>query len=159
MSMLKIENLRIRYGPVEATRGISLEVGPGEVVGLLGPNGAGKTSTLRAISGLCAFEGLIQVAGKATTHVAPDALARRGNVHVPQGRGVLSNLTVHENLLLGLNALGSRRSLFSVDDVYSMFPVLVKMRNRFGSHLSGGERANGCCGSSFGGCAGTTSTR
>jgi branched-chain amino acid transport system ATP-binding protein len=138
--MLHVEALAVRYGTTEAVRGIAIDVGAGEAVALLGPNGAGKTSTLRAISKLIASEGSVTFDGRDLRGVAPEEVARRGLLHVPEGRHVFPDLTVHENLQLGATARRGRSDGYSFDDVYDLFPMLVRLRTRLGYALSGGEQ-------------------
>src|ERR1041385_5434430 len=99
--LLALEGVEARYGPVKALHGISLNVGEGEMVAVLGANGAGKTTTLRAISGTVRRSGTIRLAGKSISGRSPEAVARLGIAHVPEGRGTLSELSVGENLRLG----------------------------------------------------------
>jgi branched-chain amino acid transport system ATP-binding protein len=139
-SMLEVSQLRVSYGPVEAVRGVDLEVPSGSAVGLLGPNAAGKTSTLRAISRLVPYQGTIRFDGEPVGRVRPDELVRRGLLHVPEGRRIFPNLSVHENLLVGTTARHGRPPTFSVDDVYDLFPALTALRGRAGWALSGGEQ-------------------
>jgi len=138
--VLRVDDLHVRYGTTHAVRGISLELGAGEAVALLGANGAGKTSTLRALSRLVAGEGRIELEGEDLTRLAPEAVARRGLIHVPEGRHVFATLTVHENILMGLTARGDRSDGFSVDGVYELFAPLRDLRGRLGYALSGGEQ-------------------
>jgi len=138
--MLHVEALAVRYGTTEAVRGINLDVAAGEAVALLGPNGAGKTSTLRAISKLVASEGTITFDGRDLRGAAPEEVARRGLLHVPEGRHVFPDLSVHENLQLGTTARRGRSDGYSFDDVYDLFPMLVRLRTRLGYMLSGGEQ-------------------
>jgi branched-chain amino acid transport system ATP-binding protein len=138
--MLAIRGLTVSYGAIEAVRGIDLDVNPGEVVALLGPNGAGKTSTLRAATALASYGGSITYEGDEVSAVGTEALARRGLVHVPEGRRVFPTLTVHENLQVGTTARAGRTGGHSVDDVYDLFPPLVPLRDRSGWALSGGEQ-------------------
>src|ERR1700749_3251586 len=100
--MLSVENLTTRYGPVCAVDGVSLEAPTGTVTAVLGANGAGKTSLLRTITGLVAPQsGRVPVDGTDVTRMAVEEIVRRGVAHVPEGRGVISELTVEENLRLG----------------------------------------------------------
>ncbi|GAA1261909.1 ABC transporter ATP-binding protein [Sphaerisporangium rubeum] len=138
--MLELKDLRVAYGHTQAVDGIGLTVGPGEAVALLGANGAGKTSTLRAISRLLPSDGELTFDGADVSRLAPEELARRGLVHVPEGRRVFASLTVHDNLLVGRTAQARRDALFSPDDVYDLFPALVPLRKRHGWALSGGEQ-------------------
>ena len=138
--MLRVSDLHVRYGTTEAVRGISFEVGDGEAVALLGPNGAGKTSTLRAVSRLTACTGTVTFDGEDVTRVGSEELARRGLIHVPEGRHVFPDLTVHENLQLGTTARNGRSTEWGYDEVYDLFPALVPLRDRLGFALSGGEQ-------------------
>jgi branched-chain amino acid transport system ATP-binding protein len=140
--MLRIEGLHVRYGTTHAVRGIDLSVAEGEAVALLGPNGAGKTSTLRAISRLAAGAsvGSVLFEGRDLAKVAPEDVARQGLIHVPEGRHVFPDLTVHENLQIGTTARRGRSGGFGFDDVYDLFPALVPLRDRLGFALSGGEQ-------------------
>jgi branched-chain amino acid transport system ATP-binding protein len=137
--MLEIRDLTVRYGAVEAVRGLSIDVDQGEFFALLGPNGAGKTSTLRAITGLERFGGTISFEGTAVNKLGPEGCAKRGLIHVPEGRHVFPTLTVHENLQVGATAARGRDG-YSFDDVYDLFPALVPLRDRNGWALSGGEQ-------------------
>src|ERR1035437_6166458 len=138
--MLEIRNLKVSYGPVTAVRGIDFSIGSHETVALLGANGAGKTSTLRAISQLIRYSGSIIFEGDDLRGCAPDRVARLGIVHVPEGRHVFADLSVHENLRIGMSGRGGRQPTFAIDDVYDLFPALVRLRNRLGYALSGGEQ-------------------
>ncbi|HQV58079.1 MAG TPA: ATP-binding cassette domain-containing protein, partial [Ilumatobacteraceae bacterium] len=137
--MLEIQGLRVTYGSTVAVNGIDLTIDDGEAIALLGPNGAGKTSTLHAISRITPSKGRIVFDGSDVSHTAPQSLARRGLIHVPEGRRVFPNLTVNENLQVGQTARGGR-SGHSIDDVYDLFPPLQALRKRAGWALSGGEQ-------------------
>src|SRR5919205_3520627 len=100
MALLELTDVHARYGQVRALHGVTLTVDDGEIVALLGANGAGKTTTLRAISGMVARDGDVVFDGHALPR-APEAAARRGITHVPEGRGILAELTVWENLQMG----------------------------------------------------------
>lgn len=138
--MLEIVGLRVTYGSSEAVAGIDLEVGRNSAVALLGPNGAGKTSTLRAISRLISCKGVVRFEGEDLAGCSPDEVARRGLIHVPEGRHVFPSLSVEENLRMGQVAAGKRRGGFSLDDLYALFPPLLPLRQRDGYALSGGEQ-------------------
>jgi branched-chain amino acid transport system ATP-binding protein len=127
--MLQVERLDIRYGPTHAVRGIDLEVGANEAVALLGPNGAGKSSTLRAISGIAPYSGTVTFDGVDLASMAPNQRALAGVIHVPEGRRVFADLTVHENLMIGRTAANGRTA-FSDDDVYDLFPALQRLREQ-----------------------------
>ena len=137
--MLTINDLGVRYGAVEAVRGLTVEVGEGDVVALLGPNGAGKTSTLRAATGLVRYTGSITFEGTEVSRLGPEGCAKRGLIHVPEGRHVFPTLSVHENLQVGATAARGRPG-YSFDDVYDLFPALGQLRDRNGWALSGGEQ-------------------
>lgn len=138
--MLTVESVLTTYGAVRALDGVSLEAAPASITAVLGANGAGKTTLLRTISGvLHPRRGRILVAGEDVTGLAAEKLVRRGVAHVPEGRGVITELTVEENLRLG--ALWRRdRAPGDLDEVYAIFPQLRARRRSSASALSGGER-------------------
>ncbi len=138
MSVLELHNVEARYGPVQALHGVSLNVGDGELVAVLGANGAGKTTTLRAISGTVRRSGDVVFAGRKLPR-RPDATARAGIAHVPEGRGTFSELSVWENLRLGAYA---RRANVKQEAqrVYKFFPRLEDRRDQQAGTLSGGEQ-------------------
>ena len=138
--MLEVRDLEVSYGPAQALAGVDVDVGANEVVGLLGPNGAGKTSLLRAVSGLVPYTGSVRFDGDDCRVLGVEGAARRGLVHVPEGRRVFPTLTVHENLQVGTTARAGRGVEFSLDDVYDLFPTLTPLRRRAGWTLSGGEQ-------------------
>lgn len=138
--MLQINELEIRYGATHAVRAVDISVSGSEVVCLLGPNGAGKTSILRAISGLVPFTGHVMFDDEAVDAVGTVELARRGLIHVPEGRHVFPTLSVHENLRIGEVSASGRSADFTLDDVYTLFPALERMKSRQGYALSGGEQ-------------------
>jgi branched-chain amino acid transport system ATP-binding protein len=139
---LSVIELDVAYGAVPAVRGLSLRVAPGEIVGLIGPNGAGKSTTLHAIVGLVpARAGDVLLGGRSLRRKSPEAIARAGVALVPEGRRLFAELTVEENLRLGLAA---RRENGSVRDalaeVFALFPVLEEFRRRHAGALSGGQQ-------------------
>ncbi len=142
--MLKIDNLSVRYGHVEALRDISLEVKEHEIVTLIGSNGAGKTTTLMAISSLAAKDGgRIEFAGTDITNLSPEKVVNLGLAHVPEGRRIFPSLTVYENLLMG--TLGNKKLTKAqitelVDTQFALFPRLSERRSQVGGSLSGGEQ-------------------
>lgn len=141
--LLTIENLHIRYGALEALKGVSLFLDQGEIVTVLGANGAGKSTLLRAVSCLLpASEGGIHYLGLPLQRVAPYDVVQRGISHAPEGRKVFSTLTVHENLTLG--AFTRRRKKPEVAEarerVFGLFPVLKDRRQQLAGTLSGGEQ-------------------
>jgi branched-chain amino acid transport system ATP-binding protein len=141
--MLQVEGLDVRYGTTHAVRAVDLSVEAGEAVAVLGPNGAGKTSTLRAISGLVPHGGTVRFDGEDVSRLPAEEIARRGLIHVPEGRHVFPDLTVEENLSIGATARGRRGAAaagFTIDDVHDLFPALAALRKRLGFALSGGEQ-------------------
>ena len=138
-SLLELQDVEARYGPVQALHGISLTVGEGEVVAVLGSNGAGKTTTLRAISGLVRMSGEVRFAGERITRAAPERVARIGIAHVPEGRGIFQELSVRENLRLGAYL---RRDGFDegFERARAYFPWLERRRDQQAGTLSGGEQ-------------------
>jgi branched-chain amino acid transport system ATP-binding protein len=136
MALLELEDVHARYGEIRALHGVSLSVDEGQIVSVLGPNGAGKTTTLRAISGTVRTTGEIVFDGKRIGR-APDATARLGVAHVPEGRGTFAELTVWENLRLGAYTAGRAPDF---DRALSYFPWLAERRNQAAGTLSGGEQ-------------------
>jgi branched-chain amino acid transport system ATP-binding protein len=136
-TLLELRDVTARYGPVQALHGITLTVDEGEVVALLGANGAGKTTTLRAVSGTVRTVGGIAFAGRDVTKRTPDGMARNGISHVPEGRGILGELTVWENLRMGAYV---RRRGGDFKRVFDLFPVLERRRDQQAGTLSGGEQ-------------------
>jgi branched-chain amino acid transport system ATP-binding protein len=140
MPLLELTDVHARYGEVRAVHGVSLAVCEGEVVALLGANGAGKTTTLRAISGTVAREGAVVFDGKPLPRKA-EASARRGITHVPEGRGILGELTVWENLRMGAYLRRDRRAVErDLDEVMAELPWLRTRRDQQAGTLSGGEQ-------------------
>jgi branched-chain amino acid transport system ATP-binding protein len=142
MTTLAIRDLEVAYGGVTAVRGVSLDVQAGEIVGLIGPNGAGKSTTLHAVMGLVsARAGEIRVGDESLRGRTPEAIARRGVALVPEGRRLFAELTVDENLRLGLAA---RTDSAGVDEdlaeIYELFPVCDEFRDRHSGALSGGQQ-------------------
>jgi len=135
-ALLELEDLRVRYGAVEAVHGVSFAVNAGEATALIGPNGAGKSSTLAAISGLVPASGRIRFDGRDIAGAPPHAIVRAGVVQVPEGREILARMTVEENLLMGLR--GRDRS--ELGSAYERFPILRERRALLAGTLSGGEQ-------------------
>lgn len=142
MSLLEVKALEVAYGGVPAVSGLSLTVGPGEIVGLIGPNGAGKSTTLHAIMGLVAARGGdVLLDGRPLRGRPPETIARSGIALVPEGRRLFAELTVEENLRLGLAGRPSREG--SEEDlaaVAELFPIVDEFRNRHAGALSGGQQ-------------------
>jgi branched-chain amino acid transport system ATP-binding protein len=142
MTTLALQELDVRHGGVHAVRGLSLTVGPGEIVGLIGANGAGKSSTLHAIMGIAPWSGGdIRLGEHSLRGRRPEDIARSGIALVPEGRRIFAELTVEENLRLGLAA---RRTRVGTDKllrrVYSLFPIVEEFRRRHAGALSGGQQ-------------------
>lgn len=139
--LLELENVHARYGETDVLHGISLSVDQGAIVALMGANGAGKTTTFRAITGAISTSGTVRFDGKALKNNSPEASARLGIAHVPEGRGTLSALTVRENLALGAyTKKDSKRTRAAYDRVVSYFPRLAERTNQAAGTLSGGEQ-------------------
>jgi branched-chain amino acid transport system ATP-binding protein len=137
--MLAVEDLTTDYGPVRAVNGVSLQAREGTVTAVLGANGAGKTSLLRTITGLApARSGRVELDGEDITGMAVETIVRRGVAHVPEGRGVISELTVEENLRLG--GLWRGKAAAPAREIYDLFPRLAERQRQPASRLSGGER-------------------
>ncbi len=139
---LVVSDLEVRYGSVAAVRGVSFEVKPGEILGLIGPNGAGKSSTLHAIMGLVRVTGGdVRLGELSLRGRSPEVVARNGVALVPEGRRIFGELTVDENLRLGLSA---RRSMDGADEdverALELFPVVRQFRSRHAGALSGGQQ-------------------
>jgi branched-chain amino acid transport system ATP-binding protein len=140
MPLLELTDVHARYGQVAAVHGISLTVDDGEIVSLLGANGAGKTTTLRAISGMVATDGTLVFDGRPLPRKA-EGTARRGITHVPEGRGILGELTVSENLKMGAYLRRDRKEVArDLDEVESELPWLRDRRDQQAGTLSGGEQ-------------------
>src|SRR5712691_360219 len=139
---LAVDALEIRYGGVPAVRGLSLEVGKGEIVGLIGPNGAGKSSTLLAIMGVVPIAGGdVRLSGRSLRGRSPEWISRAGSALVPEGRHILPDLTVAEDLRLGLAGRRGRDGLErDLDWVHGLFPVVKEFRARSAGALSGGQQ-------------------
>ncbi len=141
MALLELDTVVAGYGAIEALHGVSLTVDEGEIVTVLGPNGAGKTTMLRAVSGTVKRSGEIVFAGRNITRRGPEALARLGVAHVPEGRGVYTQLTVRDNLRMGAyrrrDRAGVKRDLERVSDY---FPWIGRRGGQRAGTLSGGEQ-------------------
>ena len=137
--MLQVENFHTFYGESHILRGLSIDVRPGEIAGILGRNGMGKTTFLKSIVGLLRpREGRIRFEGQDITRFRTEARAKLGIAYVPQGREIFPQLSVHENLLLGLEAHPDRPGKYD-ESVFDLFPVLKDMLKRKGGVLSGGQ--------------------
>jgi branched-chain amino acid transport system ATP-binding protein len=138
-TLLELDGVAARYGPVQALRDVSLVVREGEVVAVLGANGAGKTTTLRSISGTVSRSGAIELDGK-QLRGGPEAAARVGIAHVPEGRGTFVELTVNENLRLGAYTRSSRSAKADINRIAEYFPWIAERGSQRAGTLSGGEQ-------------------
>jgi branched-chain amino acid transport system ATP-binding protein len=140
--LLKVENLNIHYGAIQALRGISFEVDEGEIVTLIGSNGAGKTTTLHAISHIIRkTSGKVFFEGKDITALPPDKIVAEGLVQVPEGRRVFANLSVKENLDMGAYIRSDKNSIKKdMEMVFVLFPRLKERIKQLAGTLSGGEQ-------------------
>ena len=141
MTTLALEKLSVRYGAVDAVRGLSLEVEAGQIVGLIGPNGAGKSSTLHAIMGSAPIAGGdVLLDGRSLLKRRPEDVARGGIALVPEGRRIFGELTVAENLRLGLAGRRKGSNGDGLARAYELFPILHEFRSRHAGALSGGQQ-------------------
>src|SRR5271169_5036017 len=141
--LVRVEDVHTYYGKSHILHGVSLQVGPGEVVGLLGRNGVGKSTTRKTTMGLVRpSHGTVMLDGNAVTGLAPHKVARRGIAYVPEDRRIFRLLTVMENLRTGFDRQGvtEERREALLDKVFKFFPVLAERRNQAGGTLSGGEQ-------------------
>ncbi len=142
MAMLKVTDLQVYYGVIQALKGISFEVNQGEVIALIGANGAGKTTTLHTITGLLHPKaGKIEFEGKDITKTPAHKIVALGMAHVPEGRRIFGELTVYENLKLGAYARKDKAGIAeSLEKVYKRFPRLEERKKQIAGTMSGGEQ-------------------
>jgi branched-chain amino acid transport system ATP-binding protein len=144
MSLLSLEGLVVRYGEIEALRGLSLAIEAGEVVTLLGANGAGKSTTLRAISGLLKpAAGELSFDGRSTAGLSPEAIVKLGIAHVPEGRRLFPGLSSRENIILGASSRGriaKAQLARESDEMFDLFPDIRPFADTLGWMLSGGQQ-------------------
>jgi branched-chain amino acid transport system ATP-binding protein len=140
--LLRVEDLTVHYGAIRALRGLSFEVGAGEIISLIGSNGAGKTTTLHAISNIIRkIRGTVIFDGRDLSALPPDRIVREGLVQVPEGRRIFANLTVRENLEMGAYTRRNRQEIHGdMERVYKIFPRLKERRRQEAGTLSGGEQ-------------------
>ncbi len=140
--MLTISDLHLRYGKVNALRGVSLQVERGEIVALIGANGAGKTTTLKAISGITQpFSGRIEFEGRDVTRTSPRDILDAGIAHCPEGRRIFPHLTVRDNLELGAYLRNDQADIASdMERIFRRFPILAERSEQIAGTLSGGEQ-------------------
>ena len=141
MSLLTVDDIHTYYGEAHILQGVSLNVGEGEVVTMIGRNGAGKTTTLLSIMGIApARRGVVRLGGQNITRLATHEIVQRGIGWVPEERRVLPNLTVLENLRLGMMTPGAGNGAERIEEVFEMFPRLRERLEQKGRFLSGGEQ-------------------
>ena len=139
-ALLEVEDLTSSYGAVRALDGVSLTAEAGRITAVLGANGAGKTTLLRTVSGLVrASSGRVTLAGEDITTASVESMVGRGMAHVPEGRGVIAELTVHENLRVG-SLFRGKVEKSEYDRIYDLFPRIAERRDQPAHVLSGGER-------------------
>lgn len=140
--IMEVENLEVVYGVIKALQGISFYIDEGEIVTIIGANGAGKSSTLRAISGMVRpSSGKVRFKNKDITNSPSHLIARQGLSHVPEGRGMLTKLTVEENLILATyNRKDHAKVKEDMEEVYKQFPRLSERKKQASGNLSGGEQ-------------------
>ena len=140
-TMLKVSALKVAYGGIQAVKGVSFEVGQGELVSLIGANGAGKTTTLKAITGTQPVAaGEIEFLGKSIKGQGAWELVRQGLVMVPEGRGVFARMTITENLQMGAFVRDDNEIDDDIDKVFAIFPRLKERRKQLAGTMSGGEQ-------------------
>ena len=140
--IMEVENLEVVYGVIKALQGISFYIDEGEIVTIIGANGAGKSSTLRAVSGMVRpSSGKVRFKNNDITNSPSHLIARQGLSHVPEGRGMLTKLTVEENLILATyNRKDHAKVKEDMEDVYKQFPRLSERKKQASGNLSGGEQ-------------------
>ena len=141
MPLLELRDVKARYGPITALHGVSLSVDEGEIVAILGANGAGKTTTLRAVCGMVKTAGQITFGGRSIIGRSPEGVARQGIAHVPEGRGLFTELTVWENIRMGAVVRGGQKALRdNTERILGYFPWMGERRDQPAGTLSGGEQ-------------------
>lgn len=142
MAMLKVTDLTVNYGMIQAVKGISFEVKEGEIVALIGANGAGKTTTLQTVTGMIPSRtGTIEFAGTDITKVPAHRIVSMGLAHVPEGRRVFAQLTVLENLKMGAYTRKDKDGIDeTLKEIYKRFPRLEERKSQLAGTLSGGEQ-------------------
>jgi branched-chain amino acid transport system ATP-binding protein len=139
--LLKVSNLKVAYGGIQAVKGVSFEVREGELVSLIGANGAGKTTTLKAVTGLQPVaQGSIEFLGKPIAGQGAWDLARQGLVMIPEGRGTFTRMTIVENLQMGAYCRSDDQIDEDIDKVFAIFPRLKERAHQLAGTMSGGEQ-------------------
>jgi branched-chain amino acid transport system ATP-binding protein len=141
MILLKVSGIETYYGKIQALKGVSLEVEQGKIVTILGANGAGKTTTMKSIAGLLKPKtGKIEFLGKDVTGLRPDQLLKQGMSLVPEGRAILSGMSVMENLEMGAYQRKDKDIEKDIENVMKQFPILKERKDQLGGTLSGGQQ-------------------
>ncbi len=140
MSLLSVKGLSAAYDGIKALRGVDLEVAEGEMVALIGPNGAGKSTLLNCLSGLVRSQGEIRFAGSPILGREAYRIARHGLLQVPEGRQILPEMTILQNLQVGAIALSGRAPTYTIADVFALFPILEERKALAAGTLSGGQQ-------------------
>ena len=140
--MLKISNLHVNYGHVEALKGIDFRIKQGQIISLIGANGAGKSTLLKSISGLLPVkEGEVLFLDQSILKTPPEKIVAQGVIHVPEGRRIFEGMSVYENLLLGAFTRKDRHHVeVEIEEMFERFPILKERRNQDAHTLSGGEQ-------------------
>ena len=140
--LLKVSNLKVSYGGIQAVKGVDFEVAEGELVSLIGSNGAGKTTTMKAITGTLPFNGGdIEYLGKSIKGQGPWDLVKQGLAMVPEGRGVFTRMTIIENLQMGAYIRDDKAGIEAdIDKMFAIFPRLKERRDQLAGTMSGGEQ-------------------
>ena len=141
-TLLKVSGLKVAYGGIQAVKGVDFEVHEGELVSLIGSNGAGKTTTMKAITGTLPLAGGdIEYLGKSIKGQGPWDLVRQGLAMVPEGRGVFTRMSIHENLLMGAYVRNDKAGIAQdVEKVFAIFPRLRERKDQLAGTMSGGEQ-------------------
>ena len=139
--LLSVRDLRVAYGGIQAVKGVSFDVMPGELVCLIGSNGAGKTTTMKAVTRLLPYTGEVLYQGQPLSHLGPWDLVGQGLAMVPEGRGVFARMTVLENLQMGAYQRDDTADIATdIERMYGLFPRLKERRSQLAGTLSGGEQ-------------------
>ena len=147
---LEAKQLTVSYGECRILNNMEMALREGTITAIMGRNGVGKTTLLKSLIGLLPpNSGDIIFEGESINRLSTDKRARKGIAYVPQGREIFPNLTVYENLLIGLEVLSQDKRLLPNDDVYELFPVLGRMSKRLGGNLSGGQQQMLALGENF----------
>lgn len=139
-ALLKVSDLKVAYGGIQAVKGVSFEVRAGELVSLIGANGAGKTTTLKAVTSIQAASGRIEFLGRTTQGLGAWELVKQGLVMVPEGRGTFTRMSITENLQMGAFIHNDAQVEADIDKVFETFPRLKERRHQLAGTLSGGEQ-------------------